>query len=361
MVFIGGPRQVGKTYLSLQFLHPPTVENPAYVNWDTVEGKRVVRQGILPPAGDTIVLDEIHKYARWRNLVKGWYDKHRSRLKIIVTGSAKLDVYRKGGDSLVGRYHSYRLHPLSLREISATPTATDVAALLELGGFPEPFFKGSATFRRRWQKERIERVTNQDVRDLENIRDLSLLQLLVDALPERVGSPLSVRSLREDLEVAHDTVERWLKILENVYYCFRIPPYGAPKIRAVKKEQKLYLWDHAEIAADGPRFENMVASQLLKYCHYLEDTQGFRMELRFLRDVDKREIDFVVLQDKKPVFAVECKTGEKNVSPAIGYFAQRTRIERYFQVHRGARDYLDAKTGARVLPFQTFCRELRLP
>jgi predicted AAA+ superfamily ATPase len=152
----------------------------------------------------------------------------------------------------------------------------------------------------------------------------------VELLPSRVGSPLSIKSLRENLQVDHKTVERWLQILENLYVCFRILPYGSPKIRAVKKERKLYLWDWSGVPESGPRFENLVASQLLKYCHWLEDTEGHTMELRYLRDTDGREIDLVVLQNRRPLFAVECKSGEKAVGVALRYFAERTPIPGFF-------------------------------
>ncbi len=188
---------------------------------------------------------------------------------------------------------------------------------------------------------------------------MSLVEHLVDLLPDGVGSPLSVKSLREDLEVDHKTVERWLQILENLYVCFRISPFGAPAIRAVKKERKLYLWDWSAVAEAGPRFENLVASQLLKYCHWLEDTEGHSMELRFVRDTDKREVDFVVLKNRKPSFAVECKSGEKAPSPAARYFRDRTPIPSFFQVHLGSRHYESG--GITVVPFERFCVELELP
>ena len=187
----------------------------------------------------------------------------------------------------------------------------------------------------------------------------SLIEHLTDLLPSKVGAPLSIRSLREDLAIDHKTAERWLQILENLYVCFRISPYGPPKVRAVKKERKLYLWDWSSVEGIGPRFENLVASQLLKYCHWLEDTEGHSMELRYLRDTDKREVDFVVLSDRKPVFAVECKTGEKAVSPAIRYFAERTPIPRFYQAHLGEKHFETGKVT--VLPFVRLCQELELP
>ncbi len=201
-------------------------------------------------------------------------------------------------------------------------------------------------------------MVRDDLRDLEQVREVSLLEHLVDLLPARVGSPLSIKSLSEDLQVDHKTVDRWITILDNLYVSFRIAPFGSPKIRAVRKSQKLYLWDWSMTAEGGARFENLVASQLLKHCHFVEDTEGHAMELRYLRDTDKREVDFVVLKNRKPLFAVECKTGERDVSPAIRYFAQRTSIPRFYQVHLGERHFESG--AATVMPFRTFCRELEM-
>jgi len=290
-------------------------------------------KGALPSNQKCIILDEIHKFARWRNLVKGFYDTNRSEISFIITGSARLDYYSKGGDSLHGRYHYYRLHPFSPRELNPVPTKDDIQILLQFGGFPEPCLRGEEKFWRRWQRERLQRVIYEDIRDLENVKEISLLELLADELPGRISSPLSVKNLKELLDVAHETVERWLKIFERMYYCFRISPYGPPKIRAVKKERKLYLWDWSIVPDHGARFENFIASQLLKYCHFIEDTEGFRMELRFLRDTDKREIDFVVLKEGAPLFAVECKAGDKKINPASYYFMERTPIPKFYQVH----------------------------
>lgn len=182
---------------------------------------------------------------------------------------------------------------------------------------------------------------------------------MAEALPDKVGSPLSINSLSEDLQVAHETVKRWLEILENLYVCFRILPFGAPRIRAVKKEAKLYLWDWSQVPGKGERFENLVASHLLKYCHFVEDTEGFNMELRYIRDTNRREVDFVVLRDHQQDFAVECKSGSKSPSRTIDYFRERTDISDFYQAHLGERDYVSNRT--RVLPFTTFCREVGLP
>ena len=363
MVFVGGPRQVGKTTFALAFLKsgPKDETNPAYMNWDYGEHREHLLKGEIAAGQPLLILDEIHKFARWRNLVKGLHDTRRSKQSILVIGSARLDYYRKGGDSLQGRYHYFRLHPFSLREVDPQARPATVASLLRFGGFPEPFLSGSEREHRRWQKGHRERIVRDDLRDLERIREVSLIELLLHHLPRCVGSPLSVKSLSELLQVAHESVERWLTVLERLYVCFRIVPYGAPRIRAVRKEKKLYFWDWTQAPEGGQRLENLVACQLLKYCHWMEDTEGHVMELRYLRDTDKREVDFVVLRDGKPEFAVECKTGERGISPAAAYFSERTEIPAFYQTHLGNQDFVHAATGIRVLPFHRFCRELDLP
>ncbi len=361
MVFVGGPRQVGKSTFALSLLGPKATErHPAYLNWDNPKVPSLLRAMKLPDNEPLLILDEIHKYARWRNLVKGIYDTEKSFRKIVVTGSARLDYYRKGGDSLANRYRYFRLHPLSLMELNPKdPNRKDLDALLRFSGFPEPLSSQNESEWRIWQRDRLTRVVREDLRDLEQVREISLIEHLVELLPGKVGSPLSVKSLREDLQVDHKTAERWVQILENLYVCFRIAPYGAPKVRAVKKEKKLYLWDWSMVEKPGPRFENLVASQLLKYCHWIEDTEGFVMELRFLRDTDGRECDFVVLKQGKPIFAVECKTGEESVSPSVKYFAEKTNIPIFYQVHLGQARFSSGRVS--VLPFIDFCKDTGMP
>ena len=355
MVFIGGPRQVGKTTLGLSFLQPPNRHNSAYLNWDDLHSRDLIKKGELPNS-DIILLDEIHKFKQWRSLVKGFYDKRKEVQKFLVTGSARLDYYRRGGDSLLGRYRYLRLHPFTVEELKLCSN-NDLQQLLSYGGFPEPFMMASDRFIRLWHKERVYRIINDDIRDLENLKDLSSLELLADALPDKVGSPLSINALAGDLSVNFRTVESWIRVLERLYFCYRISPYGAPKIRAVKKAKKLYLWDWSQVQEAGPRFENMVAGHLLKYCHALEDIDGQNMELRFLRDKDGREVDFVVLKNKKAVFAVECKTGEQALSKHINYFKTKASINTFYQVHLGDKDYLK-ESGVRVMPFLRFCNEV---
>jgi predicted AAA+ superfamily ATPase len=252
MVFIGGPRQVGKTTLCLQFLSPSNVTNPAYLNWDDLKARSKIKNAEIPVDKKVICFDEIHKFKNWRGIVKGLYDTQKIKHQFLLTGSARLDHYRKGGDSLLGRYRYLRLHPLSLGEFSYD--AKSVKELLKFGGFPEPFFQQSDRNLKLWQKERNYRLVHDDIRDLERVSELTSIELLADNLHTRIGAPLSVNNLRNDLEVHHVTVKKWLQILENVYFSFRISPYGAPKIRAVKKEQKLYLWDWSVIVEPGARF-----------------------------------------------------------------------------------------------------------
>ncbi|MCC5816156.1 MAG: ATP-binding protein [Leptospira sp.] len=359
MVFIGGPRQVGKTTLSLQFLKPSKPSNPNYMNWDNLEDKSKILKNQLPLSAPILVLDEIHKYRLWRNLLKGLYDKFHSDTKFIVTGSARLDYYRRGGDSLLGRYRYFRLHPFSLPEYSKNLSQKDLDTLLKFGGFPEPLFEQDEDNHRIWIRDRMAKVILEDLRDLENVKEVSLVLLLAETLPSKVGSPLSLKSMEEDLQVSMPTIKRWLQLLEWMYYCYQIRPYGSPKIRAVKKLQKVYLWDWSQVEDKGARFENLVAGHLLKYCHFIEDTKGYTMELCYLRDTDGREIDFVVLQNKKPIFAVECKSGDKDISKHIGYFRDRTAIPAFYQVHNGSASWGTPEQGC-VLPFREFCKMIPL-
>ena len=358
MVFLGGPRQVGKTTFAQSLLKNYVPAHPGYLNWDDLLQREKILKGDWAKNQHLLIFDELHKYARWRNLIKGYYDTQKEAHAFLVTGSARLDYYRKGGDSLLGRYHYYRMHPFSAPELGFSKSS--LHDLLKFGGFPEPLFKQSERSLRRWQLQRLERVVRQDLLDLERVKEVTLLERLADALPDRVGAPLSVKNLANDLEVDFKTANRWIAIFENLYYAYRIAPYGSSKLQAVKKEQKLYLWDWSVVPSEGARFENMVASHLLKYCHLVEDSEGYRMELRFLRDVYKREVDFVVLKDKKPLFAVECKTGEKQLSPHIPYFMERSPIPKFYQVHLGT-SHRAPRDGVEIIPFLEFCRKENIP
>ena len=351
MVFIGGARQVGKTTLSQQIGNLYYPDNFCYFNWDWRVDRKAIINEEFPADKKLFIFDEIHKYRRWKNFLKGFYDKNKEKIKILVTGSSRLDIYRRGGDSLLGRYRFLRLHPLSLREIVGflksdiepfTPLSFPKKIddkiqkvfnrLLKFGGFPEVYLKNDEVFLRRWHNERIERIIREDIREIETIRDISMLEVLVELLPERVGSILSLNSLREELEVSFKSVKLWMDILERFYYHFRLYPYQTKKIKALKKEPKLYFWDWSEIQKESARFENMIASHLLKFVHFLYDVYGWRAELFYLRDVEKREVDFLVVIDKKVWFAVEVKLSSSDLSKNLKYFAQKLKIPFLYQV-----------------------------
>jgi predicted AAA+ superfamily ATPase len=358
MVFVGGPRQSGKTTLAKHLCSQAgcAIEE-RYLNWDAAEDREQIILERFPTAPGLLILDEIHKYTRWRQVVKGLYDKRGHEISVLVTGSARLDYFRRGGDSLQGRYHFYRLLPLSLAELGvATPTTVD--ALMAYGGFPEPFLLQSETETRRWSRDYRSRVIAGDLQDLENVKDVGTLERMVLRLPNLVGSPLSLNALREDLHVAHQTVSRWITMLENLYMLFRIYPFGAPHIRAVKKEAKHYHIDWCVVPESGPRFENLAACHLLKWCFLLQDTEGRDVELRYFRDVDRREVDFVVTEDTQPVLFIECKQKGKSVSRALRYLKVRFPKVAAVQLYQGeGPDRID-RDGIRICPAHRFFAEL---
>ena len=323
MVFIGGPRQSGKTTLA-KFLCKKAGCNlgERYLNWDAAADRENIIKEQFPAGNGILILDEIHKYSRWRQVVKGLFDKRGDELDILVTGSARLDYYRRGGDSLQGRYHFYRLMPLTLNELLPINKA-GLTDLFNYGGFPEPFLLKSDKDTRRWSREYRSRVIQEDLANLENVMDLTHIENLVLRLPDLVGSPLSLNALRQDLQVSHQSVSRWIGMLENLYMIFRIYPFGAPKIRAVKKEAKHYHMDWTVIADPGARFENIIACHLLKWCYYQQDSEGREIELRYFRDIDKREVDFVILENKNPLHFIECKLSDKKVALPLKYLKKR--------------------------------------
>lgn len=352
MVFVAGPRQVGKTTLARSLLRGTT----GYLNWDVAEHRECILEGELPVT-KLWVFDEIHKYRRWRNFLKGLYDNKSRAQQILVTGSARLDLYRFGGDSLQGRYHLLRLHPLSVAELGIE-SASDWTQLLTLGGFPEPYLGGSATEARRWSREYRTRLIREDIVLLERIQDLGQLELMMLRLPDLVGSPLSINALREDLQVSHKSVASWLGALERLYAIFRLSPFGAPRIRAVKKEQKHYHLDWSLIPKGGPRFENLVACHLLKWVHFQQDTVGRDVELRYFRDVDRREVDFVITDDGKPIQLVECKWADADVDPALRYLHTKFPKADCWQISATGRKDFVTPEGIRVAPALRLLRTL---
>lgn len=353
MVFVGGPRQVGKTTLARSILG---TNQKGYLNWDDPHHREQILKRELP---DTRlwVFDEIHKYRGWRNYLKGLYDVQGKAHEILVTGSARLDYYRRGGDSLQGRYHYLRLHPLSVAELKLK-SAQDFDQLMTLGGFPEPYFHGSEIEAKRWSREYRQRLIQEDLLSLEQVQDVGNLELLMIRLPELVGSPLSINALREDLRVSHKAVTNWLNILERLYAIFRLPPFGSPKIRAVKKEQKHYHYDWSVVPDPAYRFENLVAGHLLKWVQFQQDVKGEDIELAYFRDIDGREVDFIVVQKKRPLWAVECKWGDAELHKGLKYFKERfPRCEAWQLSAVGKKNYLSGE-GIKVCPAVEFLEKL---
>ena len=354
MVFVGGPRQVGKTTLCKSFIKSKS----AYLNWDFQPHKELILKNELP-AEPLILLDEIHKYKKWRGWLKGNYDVYKETMNFIVTGSARLDLYRHGGDSLQGRYHYLRLHPLSVAELKIK-TQSDFETLLKLGGFPEPFFRSSEIQAKRWSQEYRTRFIQDDLRSLEQFVDLDTLELLIQRLPQLVGSPLSINSLREDLQKSQQTLAKWITALEKLYGIFRIPPYGPPKVKAIKKEQKHYHFDWTLIEDEGVRFENLVACHLLKWVHFEQDSKARPLELRYFRDVNRREVDFVVLEGKLPILFIECKLSDYSPSDSLRYIKERApknaKTKSIQLVGRGSKHFV--KDGVEVMPAVKFLETL---
>ena len=358
MVFIGGPRQSGKTTLAKHLCQQAGADpSERYLNWDAAEDRENIIRERFPAGPGLLVLDEIHKFSRWRQVVKGLFDKRGGEVQILVTGSARLDYYRRGGDSLQGRYHFYRLLPLSCAELSAATNST-IQDLLIYGGFPEPFFLQSEKETRRWSREYRSRVILGDLADLENVQDVGIIEKMALRLPELVGSPLSLNSLREDLQVSHQSISRWIGRLENLYMIFRIYPFGAPQIRAVKKEAKHYHLDWTAVTDMAARFENLVACHLLKWVFYLQDHQGRNTELRYFRDVDKREVDFVLMEDGVPVKIVECKLSSKEISPSLRYLKIRFPEVEATQVVLDQNLDLVTKDGVHLCSAHSFLKHL---
>jgi hypothetical protein len=351
MVLLSGPRQCGKTTLVRAIT---SERRGTYLNWDAAADRRRIQRLDLDADVPLYCFDELHKFRRWRGFLKGLYDTSSRARQILVTGSARLEVYGHGGDSLQGRYFAHHLHPFTASEIACRsfpgldripdllnePVARDLlGSLLTLGGFPEPFLAGSAKEAARWRLGYADRLVREDVRELERVRELDRVELLYDRLGASAGSVLSINSLREDLEVAFETVRSWISILERLDAVFRVPPYGPPRIKSVKKEQKLYFWDWARAETEAARYENLLALHLLRLVHFARDVEGEKLELRYFRTRMGHEVDFLLLRAGKPWMAVEAKLTEQPLDRGLRYLLERVAMPWAFQVHaRGGRE-----------------------
>lgn len=354
MVFLVGPRQVGKTTTALML--KDTSEGIFYFNWDNLDHRINILKGpktIADAAGlnklmrikPIIVFDEIHKYPKWKVFLKGFYDTYKERVCVVVTGSSRLDIYKKGGDSLMGRYFLYRLHPLSLRELSAESLSgreinsvkeyreEDYVKLFTYGGFPEPFIKNNMKFYNQWQSLRRRQLTREDIRDLSRIQDFHRIEVLAEFIRKQAGQLLNYSNLSNSIGVSVDTIRRWVDILRGFFYCYTIRPWSKNLPRALLKEPKVYLYDWSCAEDEGARFENFIACHLLKAAHFWTDIGLGNYDLWFVRDKEKNEADFLVTKNNKPWFLVEAKLSEQeHISKSLYMYHKKLKTDHAFQV-----------------------------
>jgi len=345
MLFLSGPRQVGKTTLVKAAM---PIEPRLYFNWDSAQVRSAYRKdpafffkGEHHPE-DWICFDEIHKRPHWKDILKGIYDQYRDDCRFIITGSALLETFKKSGDSLVGRYFNTHLFPINIgdfrkadfklyasandlvQEALEAPGNPVINSLLEFGGFPEPFYKGTAEFWKRWSNQHRELIISQDLRDLTRIQDLDKIEALLEMLVPGIGSPVSNAALGQDLEAAHSTVKNWLLQLEKVQLIFPVPPYSK-KLRNVFKKEKKWFFTDWRFAGDN-RFENYIASLLNRAVVLWRDRFGENFDLNFVRTHEAKEVDFLITLDGKPYLLIEAKKGKPDILPAYYQFAQKLKV-----------------------------------
>ncbi len=322
IVLLTGPRQCGKTTLSRMLSN-----HFDYFNFDNPEHRLGLLERSWDRSKDLIIFDELHKLKNWKSWLKGIYDTEGVEPRIIVTGSAKLDTYRRVGDSLAGRFFQFRLHPLDLKEIKKADSSVNpqsvLERLIETGGFPEPYLEGSKRFYNRWKRSHLDIILKQDMIILENIREIASIETLIQMLRKRVGSPVSYTSLAQDLQCSDKTVKRWLTILENMYIVFRVLPFHKNIARSILKAPKYYFYDTGQVVGNsGVKLENVTACALLKEIHYLEDCFGEQAQLFYIRTKDNREIDFLVTKDERPALLMEVKWADDTLNPNFAKFSK---------------------------------------
>ncbi len=380
MAFVSGPRQVGKTTTCRNHVK-------SYINWDNLDDREAILKGPknlaerfqlnhLSESIPTVLFDELHKYPRWKQFLKGFFDTYADQTHIVVTGSSHMDVYRRGGDSLMGRYLLYRMHPFSVAEtvyqdlpdpkrIVRYPKPIDKAdfeALWSHGGYPEPYLKRDTRFSRRWQALRLEQLVREDIRDLTQIQQIDQIELLVKLLAARSAHQLVYGNLAADVRVSIDTVRRWIDVLRNLHLGFLVRPWFKNVSRSLRKEPKWFLRDWASVEDSGDRAETFIGCHLLKAVDAWNDLGLGKFELSYLRDKEKHEVDFVTVRDGKPWFLVEVKKREESISGTLQYYQDQLKAPFACQVVIDA-DYVDADCFARprgpiVVPATTFLSQL---
>ncbi|MCT4635302.1 MAG: ATP-binding protein [Rickettsiales bacterium] len=383
MAFLAGPRQVGKTTIAQNAIQSSKYSK--YLNWDNIDSRKIILSGnqsivenlpiaTIPNVKPFIIFDELHKYKNWKTLLKGFVDEYKLTSHIIVTGSAKLDVYRKGGDSLMGRYFLYRVCPLSVAEIVRGYYAEDVisspsevendliSSLLEFGGFPESFLKQDKRFHNRWQNMRFQQLMREDIMDLAKIQELAQLEVLADLLKYQTGQMISYTNLSNKVRVNDTTIRRWISTLESFYYCFRLRPWSSNVSRSLLKEPKLYLMDWSVIEDKGARIENFVACHLYKAVNFWNDAGFGKYDLFFLRDKEKREVDFLITANNKPWIMIEVKSSNNcSLNKNLLHFQKQINAEHVLQLSRDLpyieQDFRESKSP-QIFPMSTFLSQM---
>jgi hypothetical protein len=379
MHFIMGPRQVGKTTITTQMQN--FFDRSLYLNWDVEDHRELILKGqrfiedIFPShqlgPKPLIIFDEIHKYKPWKNFLKGFYDLYKNHYHVVVSGSAHLNVFQKGGDSLMGRYMPFSIHPFSVGELG--PKALDdmlrtpynggdmLNTLMDFGGFPAPFLAKDPTFYERWRRTRRSQLFREDIRDMTSIHDMAQLEVCAQLLTHQSGQIVNRSAISKKLQVTIQTIGRWLEVLKQFFYCFTLPPWSRNIPHSLIKEPKVFIHDWSLVKDKGARFENLVGCHVKKSVDYWNDMGKGTFDVFFLRDKQQREVDFVVTRDNEPWFLVEVKCKETKLSPALSYFKEKTKAPYAFQVVKDL-PYVEAdcfeKPGTFVVPASTFLSQL---
>lgn len=352
MAFLIGPRQVGKTTISKHIRSQ--FKESIYLNFDSLEDRKLIMSGqnfiekILPTTvlrseKPLVIFDEIHKHPDWKNYVKGFFDLYKDFFSIIVTGSARLDVYQSGGDSLMGRYFQYHIYPLTVTELTNTevpikefraPKVTseeDFSNLYKYGGFPDLYLNHSDQFSNLWHETRFKQLFRDDIRSLANLQEIYSLEMLAILIKEQAGQLLNYSSLAKKVGVTSQTISRWIKILDRFYYCFTLRPWHKNVSRSLVKEPKVYLWDWSVIQDEGAKIENFVALHLLKFVDFFNEQGLGRYGLFYLRNLEKQEVDFLITKDNQPYLMIESKALNKNISKSVLDFSDQLKPKFAFQ------------------------------